>query len=188
MILCGVFDAFGRRPELMMELNLFFSGGAGARRRDAVLLPARATVPEASRDYSPVRKYVDERQMLGISVREHSMSLYRPVLEDLVDTDSRDLARRVGRPVTIAGLVEAQRIAPRRRGGDVMFLTLDDEYGLFEVVVFSGDGRPRVLTHYGPHIVRGTVQEQYGTVTVSAAEISLLDKSRMERFLSEPEL
>ncbi|MBL7132937.1 MAG: DNA polymerase III subunit alpha [Phycisphaerae bacterium] len=183
MVLCGAFDSFGRRrPELMMELNLFFSGGAGGRRPDPVLLPARATVPDGPGDYSDARKYVDERKILGISVREHLVALFRPSLSPLVDCDSRDLGRRVGRRVKIAGLVEAQRMTRRRDGRRMMFLTFDDEYGLFEVVMFAGRAGPvRALTRYGPHIISGTVQEQYGTVTISAANVSVPDKSRFDK-------
>ncbi len=108
------------------------------------------------------------------------MAMFRPSLSGLVDCDSRDLARCVGRRVRIAGLVEAQRITHRRDGRRMMFLTFEDEYGLFEVVMFAGKAGPvRALTQYGPHIISGTVQEQYGTVTISAANVSAPDKRRI---------
>ena len=179
MILCGAFDFTARtRPELMMELDLFFACRSASQGGGA-LLSAAPTVPRIA-DYPRPRKYADERRLLGISVREHIMSLFRPRLAGRTDADSRDLPGRVGRRVKIAGVVEAYRTAPTRTGQTMTFLTLDDEWGLFEITVFP-DARRRArlnLNRYGPYLAEGRVEEQYDSVTVTADRVSLVRESR----------
>jgi len=175
LVQCGAFDFTGRkRPTLMMELNLFFSLRPHRPVSQGELLPARPTVPEAPNDYSPTRKYTEERKILGISVREHIMTLYRPAVGGQVTADSRHLPHRLGKPVRLAGVLEARRTARTRNGRTMMFATLDDEYGLFEATVFPNTyAAVGALDRYGPYLIAGTVDEQYGSVTITANEVSL---------------
>jgi DNA polymerase III subunit alpha len=173
LVLCGAFDAMGRtRPQLMMEMGLHAARPQSDRGRRE-LLSAEPVVPEGPPDFDPRRKYLDERRILGFSVRGHVMSLYRPALRGAVDADSRDLTRRVGQRASLAGVVEAIRTTRTQRNRGMMFVTLDDEYGLFEVTFFADACRriqpPR---HYGPYVVSGRVEEQYDSVTVTADALS----------------
>ena len=175
LVQCGAFDWTGRlRPTLMMERNLFFSLRPHRPRGQPALLTARPTIPDVAADYSPTRKYAEERKVLGISVREHIMTLYRPAFDGQVDTDSRQLPHRLGRHVRLAGVVEAQRTARTRPGETMMFLTMEDEYGLFEVTLFpNAYAAVGALDRYGPYVIAGKVEEQYGSVTVTANRVSL---------------
>ena len=102
------------------------------------------------------------------------MALHRPALASRVDTLSRDLSRRIGQVVRIAGVLEAQRTARTQNGRDMTFLTMEDEFGLFEATVFpDAHGAVGALDRYGPYIVAGKVQEQYGSVTVTARRVTL---------------
>jgi len=173
LILCGAFDGFARpRPTLMMELRLFCRLAAARHVDQPVLLRAAPVIPAPPGDYSPTRKYFDERRVLGISVREHIMSLVRPLLGGKVDADSRDIPAAKGKRVRIAGFLEAQRTTRTRRGG-VTFLTLDDEYGLFEVTLPDGV-RPRQnrpFSKYGPYVVTGRVENQYDSLSITAKSV-----------------
>ncbi|MCE5326043.1 MAG: PHP domain-containing protein [Planctomycetaceae bacterium] len=183
LILCGAFDALEpNRARLMMELEMFTSsrlgqGGAmtiAAKRQGAMLLAPAATVPGGLEDYTPARKYADALRILGISTGPHLMTLYRPGLGGQTDATSADLPQRVGRAVRIAGLLEARRDTPARDGGTITFLTLDDEFGLFEVVVLpqrgAARGEGRCFSH-SPCLISGIVQEQFGTLTVAASRV-----------------
>jgi DNA-directed DNA polymerase III PolC len=177
LILCGAFDAFGRtRPTRMMELHLFLAGRGGEHPGGATLLPAAPTIPDAPGDYDDRRKALNERRVLGISVRGHVMALFRPVLKGQVDADSRLLPERIGRRVRIAGVLEARRSTPTQSGRKMLFLTFEDEFGLFEVTVFPGALKRlrRGLNRYGPYVVSGKVEDQYGAVTISAESIALV--------------
>jgi len=173
LVLCGAFDGFARpRPRLMLELDLFAAGRTQCPSGPA-LLPANPIVPDAAPDYSPARKYADERRILGLSVGGHVMAWYRPHLNGSAETDSRQLPDRVGRRVRVAGVLEAVRTTPTRTGRTVTFLTLDDEYGLFEVTVFPDRARRTPnFSRYGPYVVAGRVENQYDVVSISAETIS----------------
>jgi len=177
LILCGAFDGFARpRPALMMELNLFCRLAAARHVDQSVLLRAAPVIPAPPGDYSPIRKYFDERRVLGVSVRGHMMSLVRPLLGGKVDADSRDIPAAKGKRVRIAGFLEARRTTRTRRGG-VTFLTLDDEYGLFEVTlpdcVRPRQNRP--FGKYGPYVITGKVHDQYDSLSITAESVEYCD-------------
>jgi DNA polymerase III alpha subunit len=182
LILCGAFDFTGRtRPALMMELNLFARRGRPRRTdRPAALDTPSPALPQPPRDYALRRKYTDELRILGFAVGGHVMALWRPRLAGRTDADSRHLPRRVGRRVRIAGVLEAQRTTRTDRGQTMMFLTLDDEHGLFEAALFP-DALRRTrapFDRYGPYLLTGTVEDQYGAVTITAGRVELAFPSR----------
>ena len=56
----------------------------------------------------------------------------------------------------------------------MMFLTLEDEFGLFEVTAFPDAlGKLGRMDKYGPYVVSGRAQRQHDAVTVTAREVSL---------------
>jgi len=170
LVQCGAADALGpSRPGLMMELNMFYSLRPHRASGQAAMLASRPTIPDLPDDYSPTRKYADQRRILGVSVGEHIMALYRPALAAMVDADSRDLARSVGRRIRIAGVVEARRLCRTDSGQTMTFLTLDDEFGLFEATLFPNvHAAAGPLDRYGPYVLDGVVEQQYGSITVTA--------------------
>jgi len=182
LVQCGAMDFTGRpRPALMMELNLFGrTGPTQPQPGQSALLAVSPTLPESPTDYSALRKRMDELRILGISVGEHMLTCQRPFLAGHVDADSRDLPARVGRQVRIAGVIEAKRTTRTARGRAMMFLTLDDEYGMFEVTVFPDTLRKMNQTfgRYGPYIVTGKVEDQYGSLTVAAERVDLFKGGR----------
>ena len=109
---------------------------------------------------------------------EHPLRLWRPALDWDVDADSRDLPRRVGQAVRIAGLLEAYCAAETQNGRMMKFFTFDDEYGLFEASAVADacrlTGKPAGDTT--PALVAGAVEEHHGVLTISAREIVWYDR------------
>jgi len=176
LVLCGAFDfTGGTRPSLMIELDLALAARRGVARRhpSAGLFASGGLIctGKSPKDYSPRRKYTDQRRILGISAGRHVMELYRPHLQHTVNATNRDLPARIDKRVTIAGVLEARRTTRTQKGGEMMFLTLDDEFGLFEVTVFPGACGPQKLDSYGPYIVTGKVTEQNDTITITAESV-----------------
>lgn len=56
----------------------------------------------------------------------------------------------------------------------MLFLTMDDEWGLFEVTVFPDAARelPRNFERYGPYLVTGRVDRQYDSIGVAAETVT----------------
>jgi DNA polymerase III alpha subunit len=180
LILCGACDTFGvTRPAMMMQLALCLQGHPTMPTGQACLLPIEPTLPHEPDDYTPARKTTDERRILGISTGPHVLAAYRRQLQRDVTIDSRHLAGHVGKRVRIAGVLEAMRTAAAQNNGSVTFLTLDDEFGLFEAVVFHRGRRGLGINGYGPYIVDGVVQDQYGTLTIMADSVSCWRKRKV---------
>ncbi len=172
LILCGAFDSLGAtRPAMMMELKLLATRGARRPRTDGpALLTAAPATAGVLTDYSETRKRRDEQRLLGLDLHGHPLAT-RSDLD--TDATSADLPRRVGRPVRLAGMLEAARTTRTRRGRTVQFFTFDDPDGLFEATAF-GD-RCRQDGTGSAAVVTGTVEDHYGVLTLAAEHIRWID-------------
>jgi len=135
----------------------------------------RSDLPFLS-DYSPSQRLRDEFELLRVSVGPHLMAVFRSLVPRRL-IDSRALGRSVGRRVTLAGIVATARHAPTKNGDTMQFVTLEDEYGVFEVTLFPDLCSRQPYLRLGPYVVEGDVENQYGVVTVTARRFDLFDAS-----------
>lgn len=126
-------------------------------------LPAHLT-----RDYSKRRLMELERQYLSFSPGDHPLGAWQDVLSGRDIVRSIDLAGCVGRTVTIAGVVVAMRRAVTRSRQLMQFVSLEDRWGLVEVVLFPNIYKQLggAFQGFGPFLVQGTVQENLGSVVL----------------------
>lgn len=70
-----------------------------------------------------------------------------------------------------------------------MFLTLEDEYGLFEVTLMPGVARRGGgdFLRYGPYVVTGRVEDQYDSLSITAERVEYFDVSEGQLALARPE-
>lgn len=172
LILAGAFDGIGvTRQELLWEfygLSTDRSQAEVALPEDPVQLPTRSPYEQTLLDYA----------ILGFSLDYQLVEHYRHRLTGLRAVTSDQLAKwRDGAQVRIGGLV-VSRQAPATAKGFV-FLTLEDERGLMNVIV-----RPDVYTRYRLPLrsyqlvaIAGTVQRSNGLVNVLAERVLGLDLS-----------
>ena len=182
LILCGAFD-FTQTPRPM----LIWEGRTNASSRESASstsLLCRPESPPAPRlpDYPPETKLRYETEILELSVSRHPMAPFRPTLRRRGFTDSSKLRSAVGKRIRIAGLLAALRETDTKRNDGMQFLTLEDEYGVIEAVLF-----PRAYRRYrhlirdaGPYAVTGVAQEQYGAITVNAHTVTPLSELRFD--------
>jgi error-prone DNA polymerase len=167
LVRVGAFDALGvRREELLPQLPLLYAGtrptgrrrgaGATAERPPAGPLAPTAPTPDAGLDQP--RLVLDERlgsldflpawtleqrvraelEVLGLNVSAHPLRFVRDQIEALGVTPFARLAEvRHGRRVRLAGVLERAQMPWIRSGHRTMFLTLEDETELAQVVVFN---------------------------------------------------
>jgi DNA-directed DNA polymerase III PolC len=171
LIRVGALDALKRsRPALLLELAL-----ETGRPAPTDLFPAAGGpwpydwMPEDD----PLEKlWAAEWELLGFLIGPVAMELCRADLPPGLD-DSRTLADRVGARVRLAGLVATARVTSTQRGEPMQFVTLEDEWGLFDVTLFPDACRQAPYLALGPYVVEGVVEEQLGVVTVTAERIAL---------------
>jgi DNA polymerase III alpha subunit len=152
--------------------------------RPQALMAARAKgrpVPPIP-DFTEEEKFARELSILGLSARRHILSYLRPAAGP-GEIDSRGLAPSVGRRVRLAGIMATARIAVTARDEPMEFVTMEDEYGLFEVVLFPREFRRLrgLVGTLGPYEVEGRVESRYDAVALTAERISC---PRADRLLS----
>jgi DNA polymerase III alpha subunit len=175
LIQVGAFDFTGQaRPAMLLEAELDDYCKArkakGKEPSPGEALFADSSIPDDSwlpADYSQTRRWKQEWDRLGFLVGPPVMQLYRPLLpKGLVD--SRSLHEFIGRRIRAAGLVATARFAPTKTGQHVQFVTLEDEWGFIDVVLFAGTFSQVTYLGMGPYIVHGIVEEQHDVITVTA--------------------
>ncbi|HEX6883643.1 MAG TPA: DNA polymerase III subunit alpha [Planctomycetota bacterium] len=135
----------------------------------AVALPALA-------ELDLVRRGRLELELLGLTVCAHPTALFPCAARDGREPvlPCAELARHRGERVTLVGWLAAARPVRTAAGSWMRFLTLEDESGIAEVVVFppvyARDGHR--LTGRGPFRVRGRVEDHQGACTLRAERLS----------------
>lgn len=123
----------------------------------------------------PTDQLQAEQELLGFSLGKHPLSLYRPILERQGAMRSGRLARlSAGTKIAIAGQMVAWQTPPTKSGERIIFLSLDDEDGLMQVVIFPRAQEKCVpALHASPLLlVKGTLQRRGRHATIVAEEIT----------------
>jgi len=126
-----------------------------------------------------------ERQYLDLSPSDHPLARWEDRLARYSIVRSVDLPHFAGKTVTVAGIIVASRRAVTKAGRLMRFVTLEDRWGLIEVVLF-----PEIYQRFGgrfgslgPYLVRGTVQENLDAVALTCESVSLLAEVPPEKIL-----
>jgi error-prone DNA polymerase len=142
------------------QLPLF--AGQEARQESAVKLPLPSRAEDLLTDYAT----------LGTTLGPHPLSMLRGQLRALRCRSSRDLLTLENdRPLGVAGLVIGRQ-RPQTASG-VTFVTLEDEFGLINVVVWRdlAERQRRVLLQSRLLQVRGRLEMQSGVRHVIAEQL-----------------
>lgn len=174
LVRCGAFDFTGlARPALLW--HLYTSKGRAKRTGGEFLsLPVQAPSQQAPElgEYTELKKFSDEWEILGLSARGHPIKYLGRLPENGLIPSSA-ISGHIGRIIRVAGVLAATRITGTVKGGLMEFLTLDDGHGIFEVTVFPDSYRRLKgrINGLGPYVVTGRVEDQYGALTITASDI-----------------
>ena len=202
LIRCGACDGFElTRPELLWRHALLRKerrGGQGVRRlaagggdpglttvQTATLFPVGGSAPgggsavslvPAIPDYPPAERLRQEMEVLHLTATSHPLAALREWLDRRGVVRNADIGGWAGRRVTVAGIMITAKSAVVRHTGEAMkFISLEDETDICEVTLF-----PKVYARYGarllsrgPYLVRGIVEDDHGSLTVTADSLGL---------------
>ncbi len=171
LIAIGAFDSFGlARRELLWQLGLLYRppGPQAAlplsTEQDMVALPPFTPAEELLADYT----------VSGLSPRYHPIGLVRRRLPPGVASSARLGRLRHGAPARVAGMIVCRQRPPTAKG--FVFLTLEDEHGLMNVIVrpavYARDRR--TINGEGLVLVDGAVQRQQGVLNLLAHQVCAL--------------
>lgn len=131
LILGGAFDWFSpNRRALLWNLPMYYQNKQGS------LFLETPPTNRQIKDFAPLDRWLREYSVLGLAAQQHIMDFFRPRLSRKVLT-SKQVAVRTEGIVQVAGLVIRPHRPPTRSGKTVVFLTLEDEFGLIDVTIFE---------------------------------------------------
>jgi len=149
------------------ELPLF----AAARERDPAPVPNAVPDPALPRITASEEVVADYRAQ-GLTLRSHPMTFLRPRLRDRGIRPCSDLAALPhGRKLTVAG-VTLMRQRPGTAKG-IIFLTLEDETGIANLVVFPNvsDAHRPVVMAAGLVIATGRIEKADGVIHLRVTDL-----------------
>lgn len=130
LILAGAFDWFSpNRRNLLWCVPTYCQNKQGS-------LFMETAVETKVADFPPLERWIKEYSVLSLSAEQHIMEFFRSHLPKSVLTTKDVIELNEGR-VQVAGLVIRPHRPPTRSGKTVVFLTLEDEYGLIDVTIFE---------------------------------------------------
>jgi error-prone DNA polymerase len=171
LVAIGAFDSFGlARRELLWQLGLIYRPPSAQAalplptEQDMVTLPLLTPAEELLADYT----------VSGLSSRYHPIELARPRLPPEIATSTRLGGLRQGAHARVAGMIVCRQRPPTAKG--FMFLTLEDEHGLMNVIVRPGvyARDRRTINGEGLVVVAGAVQRQDGVLNLMAQQVQPL--------------
>lgn len=209
LIKSGAMDCFGnKRAELLEvyepmldditsnakknvegQLSLF---GEMEEKENGIEHYLHGTVPEMSKQ----QMLAFEKEMMGIYISGHPLEEYSDLLRtldyftmgDLQFEKPEDMALagvREGMEITVCGIVEHINVKTTKRGDQMAFLQLSDQFGSIEVLVFANvyAGIRYLLKEDSAVYVRGRLDIQEDTQggvqsKIIASDIMLLDAMR----------
>ncbi|NLK07746.1 MAG: DNA polymerase III subunit alpha [Firmicutes bacterium] len=133
-------------------------------------------------DFSDKEKFLQEYASLGIGIDTHLMAFFRKKLTSRRVLSSLDLeGTPAGHTVSAAGIVIRPHRPPTKSGRTVVFLTLEDEFGMIDVTIFEN-----IYKRYGHIIftepallVRGKLEQRGNAKSITARKIEALPLTRL---------
>jgi error-prone DNA polymerase len=179
----GAFDALlPQEPDVRARRAALWSLLDAARGDAGPLAPRRRPSSDAAAEAAPlpamtrVELTEADYRMTGISLAGHPMSHVRPVLEPNGVRSARDLLKhgRDGERVATAGLVICRQRPGTAKG--FVFLTLEDETGLINVVVTPQrfERQALLISRTPLLLVRGVLQVEQTVVNIRAQQFRAL--------------
>ncbi len=160
------------------------------------------TVPSCIGDYRRETKLKDEVRFLGLLCSRHPLELFRPRVSRFVGRgkfppliDSRGLksplnlpvpgnrdrawrGKRASKEVSIPGMVIAGKEVKTRKKEYMSFLSFEDEYGVFETVLFPDIYSRffRLFDEVVVFLVVGRITEEFGVPILEVRELHPLNR------------
>jgi DNA polymerase III alpha subunit len=148
------------------------SGGTVAEEPGEIVKP-----PEGIGDYDPRKVLSDEIETLGFLVSRHPLALYRDVIIRLRNVvPGRDLRQHAGREITMIGWLVTGKIVDTKDDEPMEFVSFEDTTALYETTFFPEAYRRfcHMLSYSRPYLLRGKVEEDFGSVSLTVKELRFL--------------
>ena len=182
LIHCGALDGLGpSRPTMFVEALLWHRRNPSSRERRQTLLPLNIDhqyrIPEFS-SLTETDKLLTEIDVLDMAATAHPMTLHGITNENWPNgfTRARDLDKARRSFVSMLGIIVTHKSTRTTQGELMKFISFEDPTGTFEVTLFPKVYQQfgHILIGKGPFIIKGKVEEDSGSRTVTALWLASL--------------
>lgn len=138
-------------------------------------------------DYSSGKKLLDERNTLDVVISCHPLELYVRRIREIctrrrlpAPVSSRELSIRIGRSVTIAGILATGKEVRTSAGRYMCFASFEDPFAIFETVLFPDvyQSMPLPLEVGYPYVMMGRVVRDYESIQLEVSGLVCLAARR----------
>ncbi|MGN6032435.1 MAG: DNA polymerase III subunit alpha, partial [Thermomicrobiales bacterium] len=189
LIAAGACDRFGlQRREMLWQVGLFIPDRAmpaGRKRRKTTGRQLAFELP-TEQDMTPLPpttawyRVEEAYRVLGFSLAQHPIALLRHQLPSGMATAADLETMPNGMPVALPGLVAVRQRPETAKG--ITFMLLEDETGLFNVIVYPDlYERQRLAVRGVPFlIVEGRLQKVQNNINIIATNLTPIDRHAVE--------
>ncbi|MCK5075736.1 MAG: hypothetical protein KAR38_05140, partial [Calditrichia bacterium] len=169
------------QPQALAAVNLFFGSKKNVNQ-------ARLLLQEVNlRSYSLPQRILYEMEILDFAVSSHPLTLYKDFLPKNA-IHSFALLQHKNKTVTIYGWVVTSRRLKTEKGEMMKFITLEDYWGMMEVVFFPETYKQYapVLHGHGPFVMEAEIQARIpGELNLIAKSVTKIEvkKEELEKVL-----
>lgn len=181
-MLDGIAQTKKRNMDGQMSLfELAMGGGNNQSNEETSLYEAEDIYPDIN-EYPKKILLAMEKEMLGLYISGHPLSEFENEINQMVTLFSSELNQESneseegyssdeikniydGMNVNVGGIITAKKTKTTRNNNLMAFLTLEDLYGIMEVIVF-----PTILEKYSKLIVEGNIVLIKGRVSIKEEE------------------
>jgi len=182
LVRIGAFAAFGTVPDLLQQLTIYEQPKSRLPQGQCLLpLPPEASALASSPAPDLKRAISTELELTDLYITGHPLSLFRSLLTSYEAIDSRRLRTCAdGQKVRVAGIIVSRQMPPTRSKQRIIFLTIEDEYGLIDVTVLPQEQKKYAQVALGCALllVEGTVRKT-GPESISVNAARLFDLRRL---------
>jgi error-prone DNA polymerase len=181
LIKIGCFDSIARglsRPSLMWQALRFYGGENQEENTPSLFSTPLMLSPLKQPPYPKSLMLRHEVDTVGLLLSLHPLDRYEELLRGLDYVKAKDLHAHVGKRVTTIGWLVTGKTVHTKEGDPMKFVSFEDTTGLYETVFF-----PKVynrfchmLNEMRPYILKGKVEEDFGSITLTVAWIGFLDR------------
>lgn len=155
------------------QMGLLALGAAGTDFKSIHSLPK-------TEEWSESQLLNYEKESLGFYITSHPLEKYTEVLKQLANTDTEDIKdKENGADVSIAGVAAAVKEINTKKGERMAFVTLEDNKGSLEVIVFS-DVYKNAVSYINsdiPILIKGKVDKDEENIKVIANAVYSIEEA-----------
>lgn len=181
LIFCGALDRFS--PDSNRAQLLWTLAGLKAEKKrstegktlfsetETSFVPAPKLPPE-----DPKERLRREFSVMGFLCDRHPITLYESVVKKRSTVNACEIPRFSGKRISLAAWLITGKVVHTRHHEPMEFLTFEDDTGIVETTFFPGAYKRfcHMLDRGRPYLISGTVDENWGTATLTVDRVEAL--------------